>query len=211
MGDRAVPRVVTDEHGLLPEHTQQHRAQHVRIKSIAFTDNAIHHRRKQSDEASAELGVVDVIRVKLILEPGDERAERGDVRRRVGRRRGCHRVARRGCQMILWRFALVVVDKGSHSVRVERLGRLAVRAVVRAKGIGHVASGVLYQRDGSARVPRDPMRDVVDGIVDDDPRVFFRGMARDVRGGVVVGRWCVHVRGALGVSGHGVSGRCRLA
>ena len=182
----------------------------MRIKPVAFTHDAINRRRKQSDEASAELGVVDVIRVKLILEPGDERAERGDVRRRVGRRRGRHRVARRGGQMIFWRFALVVVDEGSDSVRVERLGRLAVRAVVRAKGIGHVASGVLHQRDGSARVPWDPVRDVVDGIVDDDPRVFFRGMARDVRGGVVIGRWCVHVRGALGVSGH-ARGRCRLA
>ena len=105
---------------------------------------------------------MDVIRVKLILEPGDERAERGDVRRGVGRRRGCHRVTRRRREMILRRFAFIVVDEGSDSVRVERLGRLAVRRVVRAEGIGHVPAGVLHKRDGPARVPRDPVRDVID-------------------------------------------------
>mmetsp|Transcript_1676 Transcript_1676/g.6326 ORF Transcript_1676/g.6326 Transcript_1676/m.6326 type:complete len:490 (+) Transcript_1676:409-1878(+) len=222
--DGAVPGVVPDEHRLLPEHAQQHGAQHVRPNAVPRANHAPHRGREERGEAREEFKVVAVIRAELTLEVRDEGAERGDVGRdRVGGCRGPDGIPRRGREVVLRGLALrsrarrrrTGADEISNLVRVQSLRRLAVRRVVRAEGVRHVPSRVLHQRDGPAGVTRDPLRDVVHAVADDDPSVVLGAVTRDVVGGVAVvrlmSRGRVHVRVHVGGGVRCLGGLCRGA
>mmetsp|Transcript_8458 Transcript_8458/g.37349 ORF Transcript_8458/g.37349 Transcript_8458/m.37349 type:complete len:343 (-) Transcript_8458:451-1479(-) len=130
--DGAVPGVVPDEHRLLPEHAQQHGAEHVRPNAVPLAHHAPHGRGEERGEAREEFIVVAVIRAKFTLEAGDEGAERGDVGR--GGVGGCHGpdgIARCGREVVLGGLALRSRPRAgareiSNPVRVQSLGSFAV-------------------------------------------------------------------------------------